>query len=111
MSLFQCEICGVVENTALACQGFPDAINDCFDWSGIEDRKGKKLCSEHGPAKYSDGNPTEYGKWHGRFKKTFLPIGMFKTNREGNLQHIENGDTDYRKYELPTTLEKEKGSV
>lgn len=100
MSLFQCDICGCVENTALAGQGIPEAVHDCFDWTGIEDRMGKQLCSEHAPSKYSDGSPSKYGKWHGIFKQTFLPIGMFKTNREGNLSHIETGDTDYRKYEV-----------
>ena len=43
MSLFQCEHCGCCENTALAMQGFK-AIEDWFDWSGIEYRKGKMLC-------------------------------------------------------------------
>jgi len=46
MSLFQCEHCGCVENTAVARQGFK-MINDWFDWfdwAGIEGRKGKLLC-------------------------------------------------------------------
>ena len=46
MSLFQCEVCGCVENTALASQGCSCAgIIDCFDWKGFEGRKGKMLCS------------------------------------------------------------------
>ena len=100
MSLFQCEHCGCVENTALACQGIKGFPEKWFDWEGFEDRKGKLLCSVCAPTKHSDGTPTEYGKWHGEFKRTFLPMGMFKTNEVGNLEHIETGETDYREYEI-----------
>lgn len=99
MSLFQCENCGCCENTALASQGFSWA--DLFDWTGIEARRGKKLCSACGPTKYSDGTATEYGKWHGRFDRVFLPLGLFKTARNGNLAHVETGDEDFRKYAVP----------
>lgn len=99
MSLFQCQLCGCVENTALSSQGFA-SWPEHFDWSGIEDRKGKKLCSACGPTKYNDHAPTEYGKWHGRFTRTFLPLGMFRTAKNGNLEHVETGDQDYRKYAL-----------
>ena len=44
MSLFKCEKCGCVENTALSTYWFSE----------------KKLCSECDP---------RIGKWHGRFKK------------------------------------------
>lgn len=104
MSLFQCERCGCRENTALSAQGFR-VMADCFSWAGIEDRKGKLLCSACGPTEYSDGELTEFGKWHGKFDRLFLPLGMFKTNREGNLEHIETCDTDCRKYAVPLWLE------
>ena len=100
MSLFQCEICGCVENTALSSQGIKNILDDCFDWDGIEERRGKTLCSACAPAKYSDGIPSELGKWHNEFPRTFLPMGMFKTNRVGNLEHIETGDEDFRKYAI-----------
>jgi hypothetical protein len=29
-----------------------------------------------------------------------LPIGMFKTNQRGNLEHIETGSEDCRAYAL-----------
>ena len=99
MSLFQCENCGCVENTACAAQGFR-VMTELFDWAGIEERAGKLVCSACGPTKYMDGEPTEYGKWHGEFKRTYLPMGMFKTNRVGNLEHIETGEEDYREYEI-----------
>ena len=99
MSLFQCENCGCVENTATG-HGHV-CLADCFDWSGIEDRQNMKLCSACAPTKYADGKPTEYGRWHDRFKRTFLPIGMFKTASNGNLEHKETGEQDYHKYAVP----------
>lgn len=83
MSLFQCQVCGCCENTALSSQGC--AWPEDFDWTGIENRRGKKLCSACGPARFSDGTPTDLGKWHGEFPRRFLPMGMFRTAQNGNL--------------------------
>lgn len=63
MSVYQCETCGCVENTAL---GFYWARHD-KDWP--EEARGKALCSECAPRVYSDGSATGWGKWHGRFTK------------------------------------------
>lgn len=71
MSLYQCEKCGAKENTALGSY-----------WG-----KDEKLCSE-----------CATGTWHGQFPKMMLPIGMFVTNGQGNLEHKETGDTDLKKY-------------
>lgn len=96
MSLYQCEECGAVENSAL---GFYAVCNlSSFKWG--EGYHGRKLCSECGPPKFSDGGSTGYGKWHGKFPKMILPLGMFITNNEGNLAHKLTGDTDYKKYEM-----------
>lgn len=100
MSLFQCENCGCVENTALSSQGFNGFFEKLYDWSYAPERKGKRLCSECGPVKYKDGKYTEYGKWHNVFPRQYLPLGKFKTNRHGNLEHIETGETDYQPYIL-----------
>jgi hypothetical protein len=100
MSLFQCEVCGCVENTACASQGIKGYAERFFDWEGFEDKKGKLLCSVCAPTKYKDGKSTEFGKWHNNFNRKFLPMGMFKTNRVGNLEHIETGEEDYNKYIL-----------
>lgn len=100
MSLFQCESCGAVENTALSLQGGNGYAEKFFDWTGYEDKKGKRLCSACLPDKNSAGEPHEYGKWHGEFSKTILPLGQFRTNEQGNLEHIETGDTDFAKYAL-----------
>jgi len=101
VSLFQCQHCGCCENTALAHQGCDGWTADWYDWTGIEDRKGKKLCSACGPTKYrEDGSDTELGTWHGRFDRVYLPMGMFRTARNGNLEHIETGSQDFRQYAL-----------
>ena len=99
MSLYQCQHCGCAENTACAMQ--PRTPPEWFDWTGIEDRRGKHLCSVCMPTKFASGAPyKEAGKWHGYFPRVFLPMGMFKTNREGNLEHIETGSTDFRAYAI-----------
>jgi hypothetical protein len=100
MSLYQCEHCGCCENTALGCYLSGKTFSELFDWSGIEDRKGKYLCSACGPTLYNDGNTTEYGKWHGQFERWYLPMNMFKTNKRGNLEHIETGSEDFRSYAI-----------
>lgn len=83
--MFQCENCGCKENTALSDQRF--VWHEEYDWTGIEDRKGKALCSACGPAKFKSGEPTEYGgKWHGVFERVYLPMGQYKTNAVGNLE-------------------------
>lgn len=102
MSLFQCGNCGCCENTALSGQGCDGYAEQFYDWTGLEDRKGKKLCSACGPTRFSDGEATRFGKWHGQFERVFLPGGMFQTARNGNLEHIHSGDQDFRRYALPT---------
>jgi len=103
MSLFQCENCGCCENTALSSQGIGKwkRIQEHFDWTGLEDRKGKLLCSACSPNKHSDGEPTRFIGWHGRFDQTFLPMGEFKTNKVGNLEHIETGSEDFMTFAIP----------
>lgn len=93
MSLFQCQVCGCKENTALSNQGCNGFTVDWYDWTGFEDRKGKKLCSACGPTKYSDGMPTELGKWHGQFERVFLPLGKYRTDRRGNLELIPTNES------------------
>lgn len=97
MSLFQCQVCGCVENTALSAQGFA-MMAHLFDWSYAPERQGLKLCSACGPSRYNDGTDTKYGKWHRQFPRNYLPHGMFETNRVGNISHIETGSEDYRPY-------------
>ncbi|MCK4793046.1 MAG: hypothetical protein KAV87_55465 [Desulfobacteraceae bacterium] len=99
MSLFQCECCGCCENTALA--PMTRYLPDIYDWNGMEQLKGKELCSACAPGHFADGQGfTDYGEWHDQFPRVFLPKGMFKTNRVGNLEHIETGSEDFRQYEI-----------
>ena len=77
MSLFQCDVCGSVENTGLAAQGIGKLAADWFMWTGIEERKGLMLCSACAPPKYADGSPTGLGEWHKKFNRVFLPCLLY----------------------------------
>lgn len=110
MSLFQCEVCGCCENTALAAQGFV-WLSDCFDWSYAPEREGKRLCSACGPTHYRDGKATKYGVWHDEFDRVFLPLGMFVTNRVGNLAHKDTGDENFRAYAISPAAAADEGEV
>jgi hypothetical protein len=69
MPLYKCEKCGCVENTALGLY-WMRSHPESYDWSEVgEEFKGKALCSECAPKRYINGEPTKYGKWHGRFPK------------------------------------------
>lgn len=100
MSLFQCAKCGCCENTALSACGHL-GMEDFFNWTGLEEWRGKQLCSACSPTKYRDGGTAEKaGKWHEKFDRVFLPPGEFHTNRRGDLQHTETGRTDFRAFEI-----------
>jgi hypothetical protein len=78
MSLYQCENCGVIENTALGwcwgrkLKGSPDT---------------RKLCSACAPTKFTDGSDTGHdGRWHGRFPQRFYPLGTMETDHDGNIR-------------------------
>jgi hypothetical protein len=64
MGLFRCEECGCVENTAL---GLWWSRNDASIWPA--GHVCRALCSECAPSVFSDGKPSGYGVWHGRFAK------------------------------------------
>lgn len=108
MSLYQCEHCGCCENTAIG--HYWTRSEDIYDWTGIEDRRGQKLCSACAPSKFLDGKLTGKGVWHGEFDRVFLPKGAFKTNQRGNLEHIETGSEDFRAYAItaPSESDREK---
>ena len=89
MSLFQYENWGCKENTALAST-YSWICPEDYDWSGIEDRKGMKLCSACLPKKFIDGSNTGHGKWHGKFERIYLEKGKYVTDHEGNLKKKED---------------------
>lgn len=96
MSIFQCQHCGCAENTALT-SGHMVFLHDGLDFTGMEERKGKRLCSACTPSHNSDGDEVRKGgKWHGQFDRVFLAMGEFETDNQGNLRHIATGRNDYR---------------
>lgn len=78
MSLYQCEKCGVIENTA--CGWYHYTRNAGPEFEGV------KLCSECGPAVFNNGSPTGLGNWHGRFEKRYFPVGTMETDEQGNIR-------------------------
>lgn len=96
MSLFQCDECGCVDNSA--CGGTYHTKNTDL-WA--EEDRGKELCVVCSPKKFVDGSENKgAGIWHNHFDRAFLEKGKWKTNREGNLEHIKTGETDFRKYAI-----------
>jgi len=72
---------------------------------------GKALCSACAPTKYASGesNKEFNNTWHKQFSRTFLPHGKFKTNNQGNIEHIESGlvgSKAYEKYGSDTEYDK-----
>lgn len=89
MSLYQCQRCGCIENTA--CGHYHCRTTDLFTDFLPGTEKGMKLCSECGPRKYASGKPTEYGKWHNHFEKAYYPLGSLVTDNNGNIRFKDNG--------------------
>jgi hypothetical protein len=82
VSLFQCDKCGCVENTAL---GHYHTRNWAELWP--DEVLGKALCSECMPTKFRSGETCEKGgKWHGRFEKRCYPLGSLYTDDVGNVR-------------------------
>ncbi len=74
MSLFQCDKCGVIENTALS-----------FGYLGgqFEPELATKIGLD------PDGHFCSLcwdGKWHDKFPREVHPVGSMRTNREGNIE-------------------------
>ena len=68
MSLFVCDKCGCIENTALG-----------WYWGAFmkdlttKETYGKVFCSECAPTEFPDGEKTRFtGKWHDHFPKRYL---------------------------------------
>jgi hypothetical protein len=69
MGIFKCAKCGCAENTALGLY-WTRKNPEIYDWSDVgEEYKNKPLCSECAPSKLYNGNPSGWGKWHGKFEK------------------------------------------
>lgn len=88
MSIYQCDDCGCSENTA--CGWYHARNNERLTPINY---LGKALCSACAPTKWPNGEHNNFftKEWHGLFDRTFLPHGEFKTNGDGNIEHIKSG--------------------
>lgn len=97
MSLYQCEKCGCIENTALGwyhCRKMGIAIQP-------KEEQGLALCSACGPTNYTDGKTIEKtGKWHGKFRRRFFPLNTLYTDGEGNVRLIKNDEYPKKEDEI-----------
>lgn len=132
MSLFQCDKCGCVENTACT-NGYhcpvswleerPEVYASYREILGLKpDEPYGKYCSACSPiwftkkGRYGVGpNPDpkpgrDGGLWHGRFERRFLPKGEFETAPNGNLRKKSNHDENIDKYVLKQIVTDKKSS-
>lgn len=128
MSLFQCDKCGCVENSACSDGGYmgrwlikdlPEVLKSYREVLGLKPDEpfGNYCCVCNpqwfieectcGKAPHSAGcKQGDYGigpspkpkLWHNRFKRIFLPKGEWQTDRQGNLEHRVTKEKDYSKY-------------
>ncbi len=78
VSLFQCDNCGCIENTALT-SGYVGWTSDEGDWAQERINRGLKVHGRYCSACFD-------GKWHGRFLQKFYPIGTAQTDKNGNIR-------------------------
>lgn len=69
MKAFICKKCGCIESVEKVPFKQMTELPMLFDWSELKHFVKDPLCSECGPVRYKDGNPTGMGKWHGEFAK------------------------------------------
>lgn len=117
MSLFQCDKCGCVENTA-CCNGghfirytinkekYPEVYKSYKEVLGLsEGEEFGKYCCVCNPIwfdnhKYGIGKNPNKNVWHNIFGRIFLAKGEWETNKVGDLQHKKTGEQDYYKYAI-----------
>lgn len=118
MSLFQCDRCGCVENSACS-DGYlmrfmfdetdPAVVKSYREAVGLAD--GEEFgcyCCVCSPIQYTADERAyapfqeeHRNKWHNMFSRVFLPIGEWETDKVGNLRHKKTGETNYKKHGLP----------
>ena len=89
MSLYQCDQCGCIENTAVGhyhCRSMKDMFLNEHKYLD------KKLCSVCGPKFFKDGTPTGHGKWHGKFDRMYYPKGKLYTDDNGNVRDVDTNE-------------------
>ena len=84
MSLFICENCGCIENTALGFYWGREFVK-FMD----EKMNGKALCSECIPSYFIDGTRAGKGVWHGRFPRVKFDPQVHKFEDYVNGEQIK----------------------
>ncbi len=89
MSLFQCDTCGCVENTATSGTYHVRNVERLMPKKFL----GMKLCCVCGPDVWADGsNISKTGKWHDLFTRKFYPVGTLYTDAQGNVRNIKTNE-------------------
>lgn len=78
MSLYQCDKCGCIENTALGWYWLTKHDDPRFD--------NRNLCSACAPPPDESVGRHHGGKWHGLFERVYYPLRSMETGPNGNLR-------------------------
>jgi len=102
MSLFQCDYCGCMENSALTKCSYRQTEFFLEDTAPIKKAKEKFGLKKDEPFEdyCSACCPLGNGKWHGEFDRIYLPKGNFETAPNGNLRHKKNLDEAIEKFAI-----------
>lgn len=107
MSVYICDNCDVIENTALGLYHFKDHE------SVLEEYRGKALCSQCAPNQiFVDGSTYhKYGKWHGRFERKIVTEQYIRENAKdfiylGRFEYLRKSCSKcYLKYVIKGELQ------
>ncbi len=81
MSLYICDRCHTIENTAL---GMFNRTSAHKRWFGDAIEEGEKLCSACTPALFADGSPNRKGgTWHNEFHRELATPEWIEAQSEG----------------------------
>ena len=102
MSLFQCDNCGTMDNTALSECGHGQMKHLSDNFNLIEEYRIKFGLKPNEPFGLycSECCPLGEQKWHGKFDRIYLPKGEFEIAPNGNLRRKNTLDEDVRKYAI-----------
>lgn len=119
MSLFQCDRCGCVENTALSEGGYlisglvtedepPEIVKSYKAAVGLKEEEpfGNYCCvccpmqfDKKGEFKIFEEKDRR--QWHSDFPRTFLAKGEWETDERGNLRNKKTGQVGWKGQAVP----------
>lgn len=111
MSLYVCDRCHSIENSAL---GMFNRACAHKRWFGDAIVEGEKLCSACMPSHFADGSVcTKGGGWHGEFDRELATIEWIKAQSDGfrmtaGAESVLNGQSPKIKTNLPNTEAKDE---